>query len=62
MYELELKQQSRLENKLLRVRTEYNTKLYEVRKFSNYQNLIKLLDKYDLGLKEPEEPPIKVEK
>jgi hypothetical protein len=62
MYELELKQQNKLENDLLRARTKHNTKLLEYRKFSNYQTLIEQLNKHNLGLNEPEEPPIKVKK
>jgi hypothetical protein len=37
-------------------------KFEEFKEFINYQNLIDLSNKYNLGLKEPEQPPIKVEK
>jgi hypothetical protein len=62
MFALEIKEQERLEELLLRSKARYNINLKEVMKFNNYQNLIELSKKYNLGLEEPEKPPLKVEK
>jgi hypothetical protein len=62
MFALEIKEQERLEEILLRSKARYNINLKEVMKFHNYQNLIELSKKYNLGLEEPEKPPFKVEK
>jgi hypothetical protein len=61
MFALEIKEQERLEEILLRSKTRYNINLKEVMKFNNYQNLIELSKKYNLGLEEPKKPPFKVE-
>jgi hypothetical protein len=62
IYDLELRQQRHLEEDLLKARVKYNTKFIEFREFSNYQNIINLSNKYNLGLEEPAKPPIKIEK
>ncbi|MDR2285868.1 MAG: hypothetical protein LBE04_00090 [Prevotellaceae bacterium] len=62
IYELEVKQQNRLEERLLRSKIRYNLKLKEFTEFYNYRNLINLSNKYDLKLEESTNPPIKVEK
>ncbi|MDR0386148.1 MAG: hypothetical protein LBH60_08740 [Prevotellaceae bacterium] len=62
MYELEVRRQDKLEEKLLRAKVKYNTKLLDFRKFFNYRNLLDLSEKYDLKLEAPDRPPIKVEK
>jgi hypothetical protein len=62
IYELEIRRQNELENTLLRSRTRYNMKFMEFIDFYNYKNLIDLSNRYGLGLEEPAQPPIKVEK
>ncbi|MDR1582817.1 MAG: hypothetical protein LBS55_06095 [Prevotellaceae bacterium] len=62
IYDLEIRQQRKLEENLLKARVKYNTKLIEFREFGNYSNIINLSKKYNLGLEEPEKPPMKVEK
>jgi hypothetical protein len=59
---LAIKEQEELNDKLLRSKARYNQNLKEVVKFNNYQNLIELSKKYNLGLEEPDNPPLKVEK
>jgi hypothetical protein len=62
IYDLEIRRQNKLEEDLLRAKVKYNMRLIDFMKFSNYQNLIDLSNKYNLQLEEPENPPIKVEK
>jgi hypothetical protein len=62
IYDLEIKRQNQLEEDLLRARTRYNIQLIEFFDFFNYRNMIDLSDKYELGLEEPEKPPVKVKK
>jgi hypothetical protein len=62
IYDLQIREQNRLENTLLRVRTKYNMQLLEYREFSNYQNLIRQLERHNLDLEEPATPPLKVKK
>ncbi|MDR3246382.1 MAG: hypothetical protein LBT50_08120 [Prevotellaceae bacterium] len=59
---LAIREQEDLNDKMLRSKTRYNQNLKEVMKFNNYQNLIELTKKYNLGLEEPDKPPLKVEK
>jgi cell division protein FtsL len=62
IYDLEVRKQNRLEERLLKVRTKYNMRLNEFNEFYSYRNIIDLANKYGLNLEEPSSPPIKVEK
>jgi hypothetical protein len=62
IYDLEVREQSRLERDLLKVKVRYNMKLNEFQKFGNYQNITNLSNRYGLELEEPTTPPIKVDK
>jgi cell division protein FtsL len=62
IYDLEIRKQNRLEERLLKVRTKYNVKLNEFNEFHSYQNIIDLANKYGLNLEEPSNPPFKVKK
>jgi cell division protein FtsL len=62
IYDLEIRRQSQLEEKLLRSKIKYNLRLQDLMEYNSYGKLLELSKKHGLNLEEPDNPPIKVEK
>jgi hypothetical protein len=62
IYDLELRNQNKLKEKLLRAKVRYNLKFQDFMEFNNYSKLLELSEKHGLNLEEPDKPPIKVSK
>jgi cell division protein FtsL len=62
IYDLEIRRQSQLEEKLLRSKVKYNLKLQDFMEFNSYGKLLELSKKHGLNLEEPNNPPTKIEK
>jgi len=59
---LEIDEKRDLEEKLVRSKAKYNLALQKINEQNSYPHLKELIEKYNIGLKESESPPIRVEK